>query len=147
MAIKKRNIDEESLLRDFGVWLKYDLVGGAENAFCLAVQNPYTRDLIITEVIFRNTTGGGTASAVVDIDVVANATSTGDDIFDGIDIASSTTGMYSSNNATDNGTNGEGRPQVWNAAGGTNDYLTGKILAAAGSNLVGKVYVHVIEAQ
>lgn len=145
--IKKRNIDEESRLQDIGEWLVYDLSGGAENAFALSTQNPYTRDLIITRCIVRVTTGGGTASAVLDVDVDGDGATGGDDIFDGIDISSSTTGIYDSLNSTDNGSNGEGKVWVWDKAGGTNDYLTAQILDAAGSDLVGKVYVHVIEAQ
>jgi hypothetical protein len=143
--IKKRNIDEATRLRDLGEWLKFDLSAGAANAFALSVQNPYTKDLIIDRAIVRLTTAGGTGSSVGDLDVVASATDTGDDILDGIDLNS--TSIFDSLNDTDNGSNGEGKVWVWDAAGGTNDYLTLKILAQDSLTLVGKIYVHVIEAQ
>lgn len=145
--IKKRNLDEASRLQDIGEWLVYDLTAGAANAFALSEQNPYTRDLIIDRVIVRVTTAGGTANSVLDVDVVAGATDTGDDILDGASINDTFTGIYDSLNSTDNGTNGEGKSWVWDKKGGTNDYLTGKILVANASSLVGKIYVHVIEAQ
>lgn len=145
--IKKRNIDEESRLRDLGEWLEYDLTAGVTNAFALAVQNPYTRDLIIDEIIISVTTAGGTGSSVLDVDVAASATSTGDTIFDGIDLNASAPVLYSSHNVNDCGTNGTEKPHVWNAAGGASDYLTAKILVANASTLVAKMYVHVIEAQ
>lgn len=144
--IKKRNISPNCLNQDFGQWLVYDLTGGAANAFALAEQNPYNdKDLLIDRVIIRLTTAGGTGSSVLDVDVVADATSTGDDIFDGIDLNS--TGLFDSLNATDNGTNGEGKCWVWEKAGGTNDYLTAKILVQAATALVGTIFIHVIEAQ
>ena len=145
MAIKKRNLDLDSRLQDMGEWLSYNLTAGAANAFALAQQNPYTRDLIITRAIVRLTTAGGTGSSVGDLDVVGSATDTGDDILDGIDLNS--TGLFDSLNSTDNGTNGEGKVWAWDAAGGTNDYLTLKILTQNASSLVGRVYVHVIDAQ
>jgi len=143
--IKKRNIDTDSLLQDLGTWLSYDLTAGAADSIALAAQNPYTNDLIIDRVIVRLTTAGGTATAVGDLDIVADSTSTGDDIFDGIDLNS--TGIFDSLNSTDNGTNGEGKAWVWDGKDGTNDYVTMKILVEAASDLVGKVYIHVIEAQ
>lgn len=146
--IKKRNIDRDTIAQNFGEWLTYDLTAGVTNAFALAEQNPYSdKDLIIDRVIVRVTTAGGTASSVLDVDVVANATATGDDIFDGASINNTFTGIYDSLNGTDNGTNGEGKCWLWEKAGGTNDYLTGKILAANAASLVGKIYIHVIEAQ
>ncbi len=39
------------------------------------------------------------------------------------------------------GSNG-GAPVKWQQRGGTNDYVTGKILVADASNLVGKVFVY-----
>lgn len=145
--IKKRNIEEESRLRDIGEWLTYDLTAGAQNAFALSVVNPYTRTLIIDRVLVRVTTGGGTASATLDVDVDADGATGGLDIFEGIDISSSTTGLYDSLNDTDSGSGGDGKAIIWDKVGGTSPYLTAQILDAAAASLVGKVYVHVIEAQ
>jgi hypothetical protein len=144
--IKKRNIDQETRLRDIGEWIEVDLTAGAANAFAVALQNPYTVNLLITEIIIRITTAGGTGSSVLDVDVAADATSTGDTIFDGIDLNASAPAIYSSHNVADTGTNGNEKPHLWEAAGGTNDYLTAKILVQNASTLVGKMYIHVIEA-
>ncbi len=144
--IRKRNIHRDTITKEIGEWLVYDLKPGAANAFALAVQNPYNdKNLIITEVIVRITTTGGTATSVLDIGVVANATATADTIFDGIDLNAA--GLLSSRTAADTGTNGDEKLKLWEKAGGTNDYLTGKILVEKCDNLVGKVYVRVVEAQ
>ena len=143
--IKTKNIDDATLIGELGVWTKQALTAGAENAFALAWQNPHNYKIIIDRVIVDVTTGGGTASAVLDVDVVDSATDTGDDIFDGIDISSSTTSINDSLNSTDNGTNGEGKVWKMSAKDGSSDYITAKILAAAASNLVGNVYIHYLK--
>lgn len=139
--IKKRNIDQNTRLADLGEILTYNLTGGAADSFALAVQNPYTDDLLITRAILDITTAGGTATAVIDVDVVGTATSTGDDIFDGVD--ANATGIKDNLNDTDNGTNGDVRTLVWEGAGKTNDYVTAKILVEAATALVGKLHLYV----
>jgi hypothetical protein len=141
--IKKRNIDQDTRLADFGEVLTYDITGGAADDFLLAEQNPYTDDVIIERVILEITTAGGTATAVLDMDVASSATGTGDSIFDGVD--ANAAAISDSLNSTDNGTNGIGKAIVWNGAGGTNDYLNIQQLVEAASSLVGKVYVHIIK--
>ena len=59
------------------------MASGNANAFAFAVQNPEGVDCVVTNVIVDITTAGGTASSVLDVDVVANATSTGDWIING----------------------------------------------------------------
>jgi hypothetical protein len=142
--IKRRNIDTSSLVENVGEWLVYDLAAGNANAFALAEQNPYDYDVIITRVIVNLTTAGGTGSSVGDMDIAADATSTGDDIFDGIDLNS--TGLFDSLNATDNGSNGEGKCWTWDARGGTNDYVTLKILVQNAASLAGKVFINIVKA-
>lgn len=144
--IKARNISPETLTRDLGQWLTYSLTAGAENAFALAVQNPYSdKDLIIDEVVIRVSVAGATSS-VLNVDVGATATTAGDTIFDGIPLDASAPVIYSSHNVSDSGTNGNEKPHMWNKAGGANDYLNAQILAAGATALAGKVYVHVIES-
>ena len=123
-------------------WLQVSLSGGSTNAFAVAVQNPETVDLIIVRCVLDVTTAGGTATSVLDVDVVADATSTGDDIFDGVD--ANAAGISDSLNSTDNGTNGEGKSWKWDKNGGTNDYLTAKILTANATNLAGNLYIEYI---
>ena len=62
------------------------LTAGNANAFAFAVQNPERVDCVVTNVVVDLTTAGGTASSVLDVDVAADATSTGDSIIDGLDI-------------------------------------------------------------
>ena len=116
-----------------------DLASGNANAFAFAVQNPEGVDCVVTNVIVDITTAGGTASSVLDIDVVADATSTGDTIIDGLDL--NATGVADRHdNAGSNG----GEPKKWDKNGGSNDYVTGKILAQNAANLAGKVIIEYV---
>ena len=123
-------------------WLQVSLASGNANAFAVALQNPEAVDVIIVRCILDITTAGGTATSVLDVDVVANATSTGDDIFDGVD--ANATGISDSLNSTDNGTNGEGKSWKWDKKGGTNDHVTAKILTADAASLVGNLYIQYV---
>lgn len=115
------------------------LTAGNANAFAFAVQNPEGVDCVVTNVIVDLTTAGGTASSVLDVDVAADATSTGDDIIDGLDI--NQTGAFDRHkNAGSNG----GAPVKWDKNGGTNDYVTGKILAQNAASLVGSVIIEYV---
>ena len=114
-----------------------DLASGAANAFAFAIQNQEDTDCLILQVVVDITTAGGTATSVLDIDAVDGATATGDDIIDGLDL--NATGI--SDNITNGGTNGDKKPVKWDKKGGTNDDLTGKILVADATALVGKVIV------
>lgn len=115
-----------------------NLTAGIANAFAFAVQNPESVDCMITRVIVNVVTAGGTANAVLDVDVVASATDTGDDIIDGA-LLNVTSTIYDS--IIDKGTNGDIKAIRWDAKGGTNDYITGKILVANAASLVGKYYI------
>jgi hypothetical protein len=119
---------------------KVALTAGAADAFALAWQNPEATAILVDRVIVDITTAGGTATAVLDVAVVANATSTGDTILDGVDL--NATGLSDSLNGTDNGTNGGGKVVQVDEADGTNDYITGKILVEAASSLVGNAYIY-----
>ena len=146
--IKKINIDSQTRLRDIGEWIEVDLVGGAENAFAAALVNPYTVDLIITEIVIRITTEGATAAATMDVDVVDAATDTAKTIFEAIPLDATAPLIYSSHNVSDAGTAGNEKPHLWEKAGSaTGSYVTAKILDAAAAAMVGKMYIHVIEAQ
>ena len=123
-------------------WLQVALSSGNANDFAAAVQNPEPADVIIVRCILDITTAGGTASSVLDVDVVGSATATGDDIFDGVD--ANATGISDSLNSTDNGTNGEGKSWKWDKKGGTNDYVTAKILTANAASLAGSLYIQYV---
>lgn len=116
-----------------------DLAAGAANAFAFAVQNPEGVDCIVTNVIVDITTAGGTASSVLDVDVGSSATATGDSIIDGLDL--NATGVADRHD--DAGSNG-GEPLKWDKNGGTNDYVTGKILVQDASSLAGQVIIEYV---
>ena len=123
-------------------WLQVALSSGSTNAFAVALQNPEAVDVLILRCVLDITTAGGTATSVLDVDVVSGATSTGDDIFDGVD--ANAAAISDSLNGTDNGTNGEGKSWKWDAQGGTNDYVTAKILVANAASLVGNLYIQYV---
>ena len=130
-------------------WVKIALAGGAQNAFAVSKQNPFGEDVIIIRAVVDVTTLSATASAVLDVDVDGDGATGGDDILDGVPIGSGDTApkIFDSLNGTDNGTNGEGKSWQWDKAGGTNDYITAKILAAAGAALAGDLYLECIPAE
>ena len=115
------------------------LASGNANAFAFAVQNPEAVDCIVTNVIVDITTVGGTASAVLNVDVAGDATSTGDSIIDGLDL--NATGVADRHD--DAGTNG-GEALKWDKNGGTNDYVTGKILVQNAASLAGTVIIEYV---
>ena len=115
------------------------LASGNANAFAFAVQNPEGVDCIVTNVIVDITTAGGTGSSVLDVDVAADSTSTGDSIIDGLDL--NATGVADRHD--DAGSSG-GEALKWDKNGGTNDYITGKILVQNAASLVGTVIIEYV---
>lgn len=115
---------------------KVALTAGNTNAYAFAWQNPEASKIVVERVLVRLATAGGTATSVLDVGVVANATSTSDTLIDGLDL--NTTGLF--DNIVDKGTNGKAR-QLVDEKGGTNDYVTGKILVANAAAVVGDVYI------
>lgn len=115
---------------------KGTLKAGDADDFAFFWQNPETSKIIVTRVLINITTAGGTGSSVLDVGVVANATSTADTLIDGLDL--NATGIF--DNITDKGEHGKSR-QVVDENGGANDYITGKILAQDAAALVGKYYI------
>jgi hypothetical protein len=117
---------------------KVAIAGGAENAFCLAWQNPEAAAILIEKIIVRIGTPGVTASAVLNFGTGATATTASDNLIDGADATATAGTIY--DNITDKGSNGKTNGYL-DAAGGTTDYITGQILAAAAAALVGKAYI------
>lgn len=115
---------------------KGSLTPGDAGDFAFTWQNPEASKIIVTRVLINITTAGGTGSSVLDVGVVADATSTADTLIDGLDL--NATGIF--DNITDKGGNGKSR-QVVDEKGGTNDYITGKILEQNAASLAGKYYI------
>jgi len=116
------------------------LTAGAANAMAFAWQNPEDKPIVVTRVMVDRTTAGGTATSVLDIGPATSATGTADTIIDGLDL--NATGI--ADNIADEGTNGTQRVVKRDAKGGTNDYITGKILVEKCDNLVGYVYIEYV---
>lgn len=115
---------------------KVALTAGSANDYAFAWQNPEASKIVVERVLVKLGTAGGSANSVLDIGVVANATSTADTLIDGLDL--NTTGLF--DNIVDKGTNGKAR-QLVDEKGGASDYVTGKILVANAAALVGDVYI------
>jgi len=122
--------------------VKSSLASGDADDYAFTWQNPESSEILVRQVIIDVVTAGGTANSVLDVDVVADATSTADTIFDGINL--NAVGISSSTNVADTGTNGDEEVKKVDANGGTNDWITGKILVANAASLVGKYYIEYI---
>ena len=120
--------------------VKGALASGNADAFAFAWQNPEATAIHVLQVVVDVTTAGGTGSSVLDVDVSANATGTGDTILDGCDL--NAVAVYSSLSAGVSGTNATENVHRADANGGTDDYVTGKILVANATSLVGKYYIY-----
>lgn len=116
------------------------LTAGLANAFALAWQNPESTAIMVQRVLVDLTTAGGTATSVLNLGSAANATTTSDNLIDGLDL--NTTGLFC--NLDDGGTNGTSSARL-DAMGGTTDYITGQILVANASALVGNVYIEYVK--
>lgn len=115
---------------------KGSLTPGDAGDFAFTWQNPEASKIIVTRVLINITTAGGTDSSVLDVGVVADAASTANTLIDGLDL--NATGIF--DNITDKGENGKSL-QVVDENGGTNDYITGKILVQDAAALAGKYYI------
>lgn len=117
---------------------KGDLADGIADTFTFTWQNPETTAILVQRVIIDVTTQA-TAAAVMDVGVVANATSTAATIFDDLTLNSAV--VY--DHLLVSGT-GVGGVHKVDANGGTNDWITGKTLTQSGADLVGKYYIEYV---
>jgi len=98
----------------------------------VAVENPFGHTVFIIDAIIDVKVAGGTATAVIDVDITTVVTGTGDDIFDGID--ANAVGKVSMSEAGA-GTNAEHTAQKWDKVGGTNAFVSAKLLVEAAAAL------------
>lgn len=94
-----------------------------------SVENTTGQDIIIWNATLDISTES-TGASTVDVGIAADATTTDDTIFDGKSLA--TAGIFHSENDTDNGSNGTGKPIVW----GSGEFLN---VAEASGNVEGVV--------
>ncbi|MEE8465791.1 MAG: hypothetical protein V3S68_04885 [Dehalococcoidia bacterium] len=122
----------------FPVVLKIPLDALAAANDIVSIENPFGVETVIIEATVHVKVAGGSSSAVLDVDIVANSTATGDDIFDGVD--ANAEGIVSMVEAGA-GSNAEHTGQIWNKAGGTNDFVNTKLLVANAANLEADLYL------
>ena len=111
---------------------------GAGAGGLLGWQNPLLVAVLVR--IELNLTAASGAAATADFGTAANATTSSDNLVDGLSI--NQTGAF--DNIEDRGTNGKSRQRV-DAKGGTTDFVTGSIATGSVGSLVGTVIVHFIE--
>lgn len=135
--IGKGAVGNEELNPESGKWVKVALTAGLVNTIAFAWQNPESSKILVDRVIVDITTAGGTATAILDVGVVADAVSTAADIVNDLDLnAIAVTDHLLVAGA------GLGGVHKVDEKGGTTAYITGKILTEAASDLVGNVYIH-----
>ena len=120
-------------------YLVAELEPGPANSQSFSIRNPENVDCIVTNVIINITSAGGTASSVLDVDVVATGGSNGDGIIDGLNLNEA--GVFDRHK--NSGANG-GAPAKWDKRGGNDDYLTGTVRSQSASLLAGKVVVEYV---
>lgn len=134
-----RNMDVIDVAYQGGVKVvKGALADGVADTFAFTWQNPESTAILVQRVVIDVTTQA-TAAAVMDVGVVANATSTAATIFD--DLTLDSAAIY--DHLLVSGTGAGGVHKV-DANGGTNDWVTGKILTQSGADLVGKYYIEYV---
>lgn len=100
----------------------------------LSWQNPEAVSIIITRIVLDVTTAA-TAACTIDVGTTAtNATTSVDNLIDGLDI-NAAAGVF--DNITDKGTNGKARQKL--AAG---KWVTGSKASGAAAGTVGSAYIH-----
>jgi|LGVE01.1.fsa_nt_gb hypothetical protein len=122
--------------------VKGSLTAGNADAMAFAWQNPEVTGIHVLQVVIDVTTAGGTGSSVLDVDVSANALGANQDdtIIDGADL--NAIAVYSSLSAGVSGSNADENVHKADENGGTDDYVSGKILVANAASLVGKYYIY-----
>lgn len=120
--------------------VKVALSAGDADDFAFAWQNPESTAIMVQRVLVDLTTAGGTANSVLDVGPAANATTTSATLIDGLNL--NTTGLFC--NLDDGGTSGTASARL-DEKDGTTDYITGQILVANASALVGNVYIEYVK--
>tara|TARA_R100000700_G_C3105141_1_gene100536 strand:- start:218 stop:667 length:450 start_codon:yes stop_codon:yes gene_type:complete len=105
--------------------------GHAAGAHGLAWANPEAEDIIIEGVLLDVTTAA-TGSATIDLGIAANATTTGDNLLDGVDVGSA---AIMATSGVNGGTNGKMYQPMTSS-----QWITGDFNASA-AGLVGNLYI------
>jgi len=112
---------------------------GVANDQAFTEQNPENVAVIVTRVFVDVTTAGGTLNSLLDVGSATNATTSSDNLIDGVDI--NTTALY--DNIDDQGSSGNSKQRL-DANGGTTDWVTGTIIDADADNLEGNYVIEYV---
>lgn len=116
------------------------LAADASGNMAFIWQNPEDAKVLVHRVLVDRTTAGGSVGSELNVGVVDASGNTADNLIDGLDL--NATGL--ADNITDIGNNGKSRQKL-DEKDGTTDWITGKILVADASSLVGKYYIYYTE--
>ena len=108
-----------------------DTAGGV-----LAWQNPEAVAIVVSKLVVDVTTKS-TAACTADFGSANDATTSADNLIDGIDVGTAT---ILGDNTDDKGANGKSKRRL-DAKGGTTDYITGSKATGAAAGLVGNAYI------
>mgnify|MGYP000875309066 CR=1 FL=1 len=117
--------------------LKVALAASDSAGGVVSLANPEGADVIVTRLVVY-VTAAATASCTIDAGIAATATTSSDNLINGLDV-NAATGVF--DNITDVGTNGKSR-QRWPS----NYYLTISKASGATAGLAGYAYVEYIHA-
>ena len=115
---------------------KVPLKPGGVDSYAFAWQNPEDTAVLVHRVIVDVTKAGGTASSELDVGVVSGPESTADNIIDGLNINSTKVCDHLLVSG-----DGQGGVHKVDEKGGSNDYITGKIVVAKAEQLEGNAYI------
>ena len=106
----------------------------------LAWQNPETTAILVLRILIDVTTAA-TAACTADFGAAANATTSADNLLDGLDVNTATS-LF--DNVSDGGTSGKARQRL-DAKGGATDYVTGSKATGAAAGLAGSAYIFYVQ--
>ena len=102
----------------------------------LGWQNPEAGAIVVVEIVVDVTTAA-TGACTANFGSAANATTSSDDLIDGLDVGAA---AITADNIGNAGSNGKSNQRL-DAKGGSTDYVTGSMATGAAAGLVGNAYI------
>ncbi len=102
----------------------------------LGWQNPESSAIVVVRIAIDRTTKS-TAACTADFGTAVDATTSSDNLLDGVDVGAA---AAAEDNIEDKGTNGKSRQRL-DGKGGATGYITGSKASGAAAGLVGNAYI------
>ena len=116
-------------------------LGSADTAGgILGWQNPEASAILVVRIVIDRTTKS-TGACTADFGAAANATTSSDNLLDGVAVGAA---AAIEDNIDNQGTSGKARQRL-DAKGGATDYITGSKATGAAAGLVGNAYIFYVE--